>query len=66
MPSNPFSRGGSVLPPETFAELMDGIALAVGALEGQRLHKRNIEEARGHLRFAQRCATACLAQMGVN
>jgi hypothetical protein len=66
MPSNPFSRGGPVLPPETFAELMDGITLAADALEGQRLHPRNIEEARGHLRFAHRCATACLAQMGGN
>jgi hypothetical protein len=66
MPMNPILRGGPVLPAETFAELLDGLALAADALDGQRLHRRDIEEARGHLRFAQRRASTFLERMEVN
>jgi hypothetical protein len=64
MPINPILRGGPLLPAETFAELVDGLTLAADALEGRRLHRREIEEARGHLRFAKRCAMEFLDSMG--
>lgn len=63
MSKNPFSRGGLLLPSETFAELMDGLKLAADALDGDRLHHRDIEEARGHLRFAQRRASTFFNHM---
>lgn len=66
MSKNPIQRGGPVLPTETFAELLDGIALATDALDGQRLHRRDIDEARAHLRFAQRCATTIINRIGGN
>lgn len=63
MSKSPFSRGDLVLPFETFAELMDGLTLAADALDGERLHHRDIEEARRHLRFAQRRASTFFNHM---
>lgn len=50
------SRADTGLPAKTLAEIGDGIALALDALGGRRIDRRNIEEACGHLRFAERRA----------
>ncbi|WP_198586154.1 hypothetical protein [Roseovarius salinarum] len=44
------------MPAETLAELRDGLDLAADALAGERLSRQHVNEARAHLRFAQRRA----------
>lgn len=53
MTNNPFCGNTLALPYETIAEISDGVTLGIDALDGKRLSRRQIDEAAGHLRFAQ-------------
>lgn len=56
MPNDRLRANNSAMPVETLAELRDGLDLAADALAGQRLSRRDLDEARAHLRFARRRA----------
>ncbi len=56
MPKERLRANHPVMPAETLAELRDGLDLAADALAGERLSRQHVNEARAHLRFAQRRA----------
>lgn len=60
MPSNRFSAAVTALPAETLAELHDGLALALDALDGRRISTQRVADAKAHLRWAIRRAERLL------
>lgn len=60
MPKTRISAAATALPGETLAEIHDGVALALDALDGQRVNRRSIGEAQGYLRSALRRAESII------
>lgn len=52
-----FRANGEAVPAETIAEIHDGLALALDALDGANVRRADVTEAKGHLRWTLRRAS---------